>query len=165
MATTAASPALGIFASPFFSYILLPFLLVFVLIYAIMEKAQILGENKRYANVIIAMVIAFIFVGVPAVVGVTLKIIPIVTLILVILLCFLLLFGFVNIELNKGLKIALGIILGLALIVTVIWATGIFEKINIDFSSPIIMYAAFFVILIGVIVLVVSQSPKRGGSG
>jgi hypothetical protein len=129
-----------------------------------MEKAQILGENKRYANIIIAMVIAFIFVGVPAVVGVTLKIIPIVTLILVILLCFLLLFGFVSIELNKGLKIALGLILGLALIITVLWATGIFESIKIDFSSPLIMYVIFFVIFIGVIVLVVSQSPKKSGS-
>jgi hypothetical protein len=165
MATTAASPALGIFASPFFSYVLLPFLLVFVLVYAIMEKAQILGENKRYANVIIAMVIAFIFVGVPAVVGITLKIIPIVTLILVILLCFLLLFGIVNLKLTKGINIALGIILSLALIITVAWATGILNSIHVDFSSPIVMYVIFGVILVGVVVLVVAQSPKKSGSG
>jgi len=164
MATTAASPALGIFASPFFSYVLLPFLLVFVLVYAIMEKAQILGENKRYANVIIAMVIAFIFVGVPAVVGITLKIIPIVTLILVILLCFLLLFGIVNLKLNTGINITLGIILSLSLIITVAWATGILNSIHIDFSSPIVMYVIFFVILVGVIVLVVSNPGKKGGS-
>jgi hypothetical protein len=163
MATPAASPALGIFTSPFFSYILLPFLLIFVLVYAIMEKAKILGDDKRYANVIIAMVIAFIFVGVPAVVGVTLKIIPIVTLILVILLCFLLLFGFVEIKLNKGLKIALGIILGIALIATILWATGVFEKVKLDFSSPIFMYIVFFAIFIGVVVLVIT-SPKKSGS-
>lgn len=165
MATTATTPLSGLFANQFFSYILLPFLLVFVLVYAILEKAEILGPNKRYANIIISMVIAFIFVGVPAVVGVTLRIIPIVTLILVILLCFLLLFGFVDIKLNKGLKIALGVILGLALIATVVWATGLLDKIKIDFSSPVMMYIIFFVIFIGVIVLVVATSPKRSGGG
>ena len=40
---------------------LLPFLLVFTIIYAVMQKTQILGDKKNF-NVIIALVIALLFV-------------------------------------------------------------------------------------------------------
>jgi hypothetical protein len=46
---------------------LLPFLLVFTIIFAVMQKTKILGEKKNF-NVIIALVLALIFV-VPHVVG------------------------------------------------------------------------------------------------
>ena len=46
---------------------LLPFLLVFTIIYAVMQKTKILGEKKNF-NVIIALVLALMFV-VPHVMG------------------------------------------------------------------------------------------------
>ena len=46
---------------------LLPFLLVFTIIYAVMQKTKILGDKKNF-NVIIALVIALTFV-VPHVIG------------------------------------------------------------------------------------------------
>ena len=46
---------------------LLPFLLVFTIIYAVMQKTKVLGDKKNF-NVIIALVIALIFV-VPHVIG------------------------------------------------------------------------------------------------
>jgi drug/metabolite transporter (DMT)-like permease len=138
-------------------------LLVFVLVFAILERAEILGQNKRAANVIVAMVIGFIFVGVPYVVGVTLKIIPVIGLILVILLCFLLLFGFIHIDIakSKKLQMTLGIILGIALIGTILWAFGIFDKISINPSSPVFGYVIFFLIFGGAIALVVGTAPKH----
>ena len=90
----------AIFANPFFVYLLLPFLLVFVIVFSILQKAKILGEDKRAADVIVAMVIAFIFVGVSSVVDVTLKFIPIISLFLILILGFLLLFGFVGIKIE-----------------------------------------------------------------
>ena len=151
----------SVFSNPFVLYILMPFLLVFVLIFAILEKTNILGEGKRTVNVIIGMVIAFIFVGVPGIVGVTLKFIPIISLILVILLCFLMVFGFagINVSENKGLKIALGIILGLIFLGIILWATGILEKIHL--SSIAIQYIVLFAVFAGALALVVATGGKK----
>jgi hypothetical protein len=43
-----------------FTDVLLPFLLVFTLVFAVLEKVKILGEGKRNFNVIIALVMAFV---------------------------------------------------------------------------------------------------------
>jgi hypothetical protein len=154
----------SVFENSFIIYILMPFLLVFVLVFAILEKANILGEGKRAANVIIAAVIAFIFVGVPSIVGVTLKLIPIISLVLIILLCMLLMFGFVGIQIpeNKGIKIVLGIVLGLILIGVILWATGVIQKIHL--SSSAIQYIILFAIFGGALALVVSTSGKKSSS-
>ena len=48
--------------------IMLPFLLIFVVIYAILQKTKILGEEKKNLNVIIAIVVALLVI-VPHVTG------------------------------------------------------------------------------------------------
>lgn len=48
--------------------VLLPFLLIFVVIFAILQKTRVLGEGKKNLNVIIAMVVALLVV-VPHVTG------------------------------------------------------------------------------------------------
>ncbi len=150
-----------IFANPFFVYLLLPFLLVFVIVFSILEKAKILGENKKAADVIVAMVIAFIFVGVSSVVDITLKFIPIISLFLVLILGFLLLFGFagIKVEGNKGLQIAIGIVLGVAFIGVVLWATGVWSKII--FSSVTLQYIFLFLLFGGALALIVATAPKQ----
>ena len=158
-------PQTAIFANPFFLYLLLPFLLVFVVVFSILEKTNILGEGKRPANAITAMVIAFIFVAVPSIVGITVKFIPLIALIIIVLLCLLMLFGFVGIKVeeSKGLKIALGILLGLSLLGIIFWATGLFEKIK--FTSTVVQYIVLFVIFGGALALVVaSADPKKSSS-
>ena len=50
------------------SDIMLPFLLVFVIIYAILQKTRILGEGKKNLNVIIALVVGLLVV-IPHVTG------------------------------------------------------------------------------------------------
>jgi hypothetical protein len=157
-------PQTTIFGNSFILYLLLPFLLVFVLVFSILEKTNILGEGKRYANVIVGMVVAFIFVAVPQVVGITIKFIPLIALILVVLLCLLMLFGFVGIKVeeSKGLKIALGIVLGLSLLGIFAWSTGIFEKIQ--FNSTILQYVILVAVFGGAMALVVSGSGKKSST-
>ena len=48
--------------------ILLPFLLIFVIIFAILQKTKILGEEKKNLNVVIAIVVALLVI-VPHVLG------------------------------------------------------------------------------------------------
>ena len=42
--------------------VMLPFLLIFTLVFAIMQKTKILGEDKKNFNVIIALVMALLVV-------------------------------------------------------------------------------------------------------
>jgi len=48
--------------------VLLPFLLIFVIVYAILQKAKILGEGKKNLNVVVSIVVALLVV-IPHVTG------------------------------------------------------------------------------------------------
>ena len=48
--------------------VMLPFLLIFVIVFAILQKTRILGENKKNLNVVVAMVVGLLAV-VPHVTG------------------------------------------------------------------------------------------------
>lgn len=160
----AEGPQSTIFANPFFVYLLLPFLLVFVIVFSILQKAKILGEDKRWADVIVAMVVGFIFVGVSYAVDVTLKFIPIVSMVLIFILGLLLFFGFagIKVEGNKGLQITLGIVLGVTMIGIILWATGVWGKII--FSNTTLQYIFLVLIFGGALALVVSTAPKKQAS-
>jgi hypothetical protein len=153
-------------ANPFFYSILVPFLLVFVIVYAILEKTNILGEGKKMVNLIVSFSIAFIFIGVPAIVNITLRIIPIVSFIIILLLCLLLLFGFAGVDTQKSklLKIILGIVLGIALVVTILWATGVLGMMSGTLGSGFLSYVVFFIIFIIVIVAVLLGGKKPSSS-
>jgi hypothetical protein len=149
----------SLFVDPLFTQVILPFILIFVIVYAVLQKAKIFGINKQI-DIIVALVIAFIFIGVPTAVGITLNIIPIIAVILVILLSALLLFGFVGIEIqaNKGIKIGAGIALGIAMIGIIIWATGIkFPSL----SEEVINYIIIFALIIGAGAAILSSSKKE----
>lgn len=148
----------SLFTDPFFTQVVLPFLLIFVIVYAILQKTNILGENKSI-DIIVSFIVGFIFVGVPAVVGVTLNVIPIIAIILIILLCFMLIFGFVGLKVheNKGMRIAIGIVLTIALVATIMWATGVkFPSL----SEEVINYIIIFALLLGAGAAILSTKGK-----
>ncbi len=82
--------------------VVLPFLLIFTLIFAILEKTRIFGEveveGRKYAkkniNAMIAFVIALLFVASKELVNIVNVSLPMVVLILILLLSFMMLFGF-----------------------------------------------------------------------
>ena len=164
---------LGIFEHPFFTQVILPFLLIFTIVYAILERTEILGKAKRQINAIVALVIALIVVGVPAAIGVITKMIPIIAIFIVILLLFMLLFGFIGGvkagEMGMGMKIAFGIILGIAMIVTVIWAIGGFDwfaqNLTGGSSGTFWQTVVFSGIIITAIAVAVSSGSKTPRSG
>src|SRR3989344_1899534 len=96
-----------------FTSFILPFLLVFFIVFAILEKTKIFGDGKKQLNALLAFVIGLIFVGAvfpKLVVG---NLILFLTVALVIVFVTLLLWGFVTggeakIE-GKGIKWAAGI--------------------------------------------------------
>ncbi len=84
-----------LFASDLFTQGVLPFLLVFVLIFAILQKTKILGEGKTQIDALISLAIALILIGMPAPRDYIVNMMPWLAVALVVLLVFMLIYGFV----------------------------------------------------------------------
>lgn len=161
-----------IFSNPIFMEIVLPFLLVFTLVFAVLDKTKLLGEGKRQINAIISFVIGVVLIGFPFARDIIVKLIPFLAVSLVILFVFMLLYGFIAGKkediLSFGLKIALGIIFGLAVLVAVLWVTGVWDDIIEvvlfgEYSGKILLNVLMLAIIGGAIAIVVSGG-KEGGS-
>lgn len=129
-----------IFSAPLFSEVIFPFLLVFVLVFAILDKTKILGEGKRQINAIISLVIALIFVSFAKAVGIVVNLMPFLAVVLVIILVFYLMMGFIwneekGFSVPKGVKIAGAIIVFVALVIAVLIVTGFWDKVLGLFTS------------------------------
>ena len=148
---------LGLLGSVFFTNIILPFLLIFTVVFAILDKTRILGE-KRDVNAIIALVFGLVVVGVPSAIGVVMNIIPVIAVIIVILLAWLMTYGFISYEKDKPLvsdawKKTFQIVLGITFLGTIAWATGVY-KIIID--KPWAADVGQTLLLVGSIIAVVA---------
>ena len=103
-----------IFSNPLFRDLILPFLLIFTLVFAILDRTKILGEGKKQINAIISLVIALIFIGFAYPTGIIVRLVPFLAVALFLLFIFMLIYGFIQGKekevLGTGLKIALGII-------------------------------------------------------
>jgi len=112
-----------------FTKFALPFLLIFFIVFAILEKTKVLGDNKQI-NALVAFIIGLIFVGVAFPKEVVGNLILFLTVALVILFVVLLLWGFVSggkdgFELEGWMKNVLLGVVSVAVVIAVIWATGI----------------------------------------
>ena len=107
-----------------------PFLLIFFIVFAVLEKTKVLGDDRKQLNALVAFVIGLIFVGAVFPKLVVANMILFLTVALVIVFVVLLLWGFVSsgdkgIDISSGLKTFLFIILGIAVVVAVFWAVGV----------------------------------------
>lgn len=113
-----------------FSQFLLPFLLVFFIVFAILEKTKIFGEGKKQLNALISFVVGLIFVGAIYPKLVVENMILFLTVAIICVFVVLLLWGFVFGDVKEGFKMeiwmkwVLGIIIGIAFVIAVLWATG-----------------------------------------
>lgn len=152
-----------LFTNPFFVQTVLPFLLVFTLIFAILEKTEILGKEKRQIDAIVSLAIALIFVAFGSATEIVVRMIPVLGIALVVILVFLILFGSLfkqeGFEVHYGLKIGIGILIGLVVIVTTLVLTGGLNYISSFISSPgsgaFVLNGILVVVIIGAIAAVV----------
>jgi len=116
-----------ILQSEVFTRFALPFLLIFFIVFGILEKTKLFGENKQL-NAGISFVIGLIFVGAvfpKLVVG---NLILFLTVAIVVMFVALLLWGFVSGEAPKlegGLRWVFGIVIIVVVIIALLWASGI----------------------------------------
>lgn len=151
---------------------ILPFLLMWTIVFAILQKTKLLGENKQL-DAIVAFVIGLIFVGAifpKLVVG---NLILFLTVAIIIVFVGLILWGFISgsdLKTNilgdsKGLKWAAGIAILVAVTVAVLWAAGI-ENDAFDFLfrqswSGDFWTNALFVVVIAAAIALVLRTGKN----
>ena len=97
--------------------ILLPFLLIFAIVFAILEKTKILGENKTNIDVIVSLVIGLLLIVQRPIVDTILLFLPRVSLMIVVILMGLLVISMVAGKSFEGLK---GTVFGVAVVVIII---------------------------------------------
>lgn len=163
--------ALGIFGEDLFIQTILPFALMFVLIFAILQRTKILGTSKQIDS-IVSFIFAVIFVAVSPAVGVTIKIIPIIAVAIVILLVFMLMWGFIggNVPvMNNGLKITAGIMMFITLVISVLWATDtlsvVLSVFKLSWGDKIVSSLMLFIFIAIIFAVVLTSKTEGTGAG
>lgn len=163
-----------ILQNPILTKFVYPFLLVFFILFAVLEKTKILGDNQKQINALVSFVIGLIFVAAvfpKIIVG---NMVLFLTLAIVIVFVVMMLWGFVSgggdlLKLEKapdGLKWTLGIVVVLAVVVAVFWAAGIDtgflgNLFNSEWSDK--FWTNFFFIVVVAVALAVAVGKKATG--
>ncbi len=156
-----------------FTKFALPFLLIFFIVFGILEKSKLFGDGKKQLNALIAFVIGLIFISAVSTQLVVSNLILFLTVALVVMFVGLLLWGFVAGEeglkfanVPKGLKYFIGIVIVIVVVLAIIWAGGVSGTVftNIfdflfrsDWSTSFWTNFAFIAVVIIAFVLVLGK--------
>ncbi|MEA3414457.1 MAG: hypothetical protein U9Q99_02950 [Nanoarchaeota archaeon] len=168
--------------APLFTDFLYPFLLVFFIIFAVLEKTSIFGKDKKQINAMISLVIGLIFVSVifPKIVLVNLTLFLSIALIVVfvatVLWGFLTGEGSLTIDGGKKVHKLLMWIFIVGLFLGIIWAFGIlsgftnglqkiFSFLFISaWSGGFWMNFIFIFLIVVAVAIAIGWNPFKGGS-
>jgi len=116
-----------ILSSEFAVQIIYPFLLVFTIIFAILQRSQILGDGQKQIDALVALAVALIVVTVGWATEIITLLMPFLAIGVVVLLVLFILMGFISqgkLELPDSLKYVLWALSAIFVVVVVIVATG-----------------------------------------
>lgn len=161
-----------ILSSPFFANLVLPFLLMFVMTFAILQKSKVLGDGKRQIDALVALVIGLIVVSFGNAVGIINALLPFMAVAMVVIFVFMFLIsmwfqGDEKFEVGKGLRITGLILVSIAVVIAVLVVTGAWSYLidRLFYSedgSGLLANGVFIVIIIAAIATVwFSKSGKE----
>jgi hypothetical protein len=141
------------------------FLLVFVVVFAVLQKSKILGDNVSKINSFVALAFAFLFLGVSAATEVVTKMVPWVAVALSVILMFLLLWGFVGGEMGSlpgSIKWTIIILSMVFIISLLLYVTGGWSFIRGMFSldNSFLYTVLSFIAVIGAVLYVITSSKN-----
>lgn len=148
-----------------FFEIILPFILIFTLVFAVLQKTMLFGKESKKYNMVIALVIALLFLTASKLIEAVNKMLPVVAIILVAVLGLFMIMGFFGMkEGGPGTKffgiLVGGIAIALGIFYFVDSSGDIFRNINRFLQphwTPIILVG----IMIAVIALVAASGSKK----
>lgn len=153
-----------------FTRFIFPFLLLFFLVFALLEKTKIFGDDKKQLNALVAFVIGMIFVAFTYPTVIATNMILFLTIAIVVSFVGLLLWGFIsgeapNIKGPKWLKWVAGIVIFVAVMLALIWAMGI-QNQTLDFlfkknwSNTLWTNVGFVVVIAIALALILRKESK-----
>lgn len=161
---------------PFVTNIILPFVLIFAVVFAILQKSQILGKDKKRIDALVALVIGLMVVSFGYATGVIVSLMPFLAVSVVIILIFMIIYGMTfkedeGFKMSNGLKTTVGILAGIGLIIAVLVATGSWNYVlgllgfvaYTDEGSSIFTTILFLLIIAGAVYAVLAGSKSGGG--
>ncbi|MBS3095362.1 hypothetical protein J4231_01660 [Candidatus Woesearchaeota archaeon] len=173
MASTPLGNAIDFLNRFGFFDVVLPFLTVFTIVFAILEKTRILGvdeKKKPKANInsMVAFTIALFFIAIPQVVDAIKTSLPYVGILLIIIVAYMLLVGSYasgekefNFENSKFWKGFMGIVIFVGLLVVFLnsfgWLDSVFDYIRDNWQNTFIVSVIFTLAIIGTLFWVVRE--------
>lgn len=149
-----------------------PFLLVFFIVFAVLEKTKIFGQDKKQLNALLSFVIGLIFVGAVSPKLFVENLILFLAVAIVVVFVILILWGFVTggeakFE-SKSLKIIAGIIIVIAVIVALFLITGVWDKVvdvlfKSNWSEDVWTNIVFIVVIAAALAAVILGGKAAGG--
>ncbi|MGV8142445.1 MAG: hypothetical protein ACP5NS_02300 [Candidatus Pacearchaeota archaeon] len=158
-----------ILSSPIISEAVLPFILIFTVVFAILQKSGILGKDKKQIDALVALVVGLITITFANAVGIINSLLPFLAVSIVLILIFLILVAMVSHEgtakIEKGFKITIVVLSFLAVIIAGLIVTGAWDYILYQFEGPggstIFTNIVFLVIIIGAFIAVYFGEKKK----
>jgi uncharacterized membrane protein len=163
--------AYTLLSHPLFVEAILPFLLVFTLVFAVLQKTEILGKGKRQIDALVAFVIGLIVISFGYATGVIISVIPFLAVAVVVILVFMLLYGMAftgrtgdEFKLSGGVKMTIGILAAVGVVIATLVATGGWDYLSDLFTQsgngPIWLTNIVFVAIVAIAVAVVIMGGK-----
>jgi hypothetical protein len=124
---------MSIFDYSLLSQIIPAFLLIFVLVFAILQKSQLLGDAAQKANLIISFAIGVLFIIAAPARNFVIGVMPFLAIALAVMLSFLILWGFIagkDWASNKWMKPVFGILIGIFIVAVVLYVSGVWADID-----------------------------------
>ncbi len=159
-----------LFSSPLGQTVLV-FVLVFVGIFAILQKSKVFGDGKKQIDALVAVAMALIVASVGYAIDLISNLVPVMAVALVIILVFMILYGSVHekeLKLPNGIKYAFGVVIFIAVAIAVLYFTPAWNYLMDIFSggegSAIFMNLIFIAVIIGAIAAVLAGSKSNNAS-
>ena len=163
---------------PIFSRFLLPFFLVFFILYAVLEKTKLLGGENHKINALVSFIVGLIFVTFLSPTLVLSNLVLFLSIAIVIVLIVLMIWGFLSgdaemkIITEKGwMKITFFILVIIAVVLGVLWAFGLSlptlgsDLIDFlfrqDWSNTFWTNALFAIMIAIALALVIGKAVKK----
>ncbi len=157
---------MSLFSTPIFTELVLPFLLVFVILFAILQKSEILGKGKAQIDALVSLAIGLILIAVPTPRDIIVRMIPWLAVAVVAIFVFLVLYSFgggkIDDTKDKWMKVVFGILAGVFIISLIIWSTGLWPSVKSSFGESGVLTNIFMIAIIAGAIAVALGTGKSG---
>jgi len=163
-----------VLSHPIFVETILPFILLFTVVFAILQKAQIFGKDKKQIDALVALVVGLLVISFAQATGVILQMTVFLAVSLVVILVLLLLLGsfapegkFFDKEgpFPGWLRMTLIIVALLAVVIAVVYFTGFWETlydwVYVGTDSSVFVNVLFIAIVIGAVIAVIAGGKAK----